>query len=167
MERPLIKNFLQKLSELTPKQLYVIKITTVLLIIILSVSIISYEPSQPAVTTSATADNLEIKLENILSQIKGAGEVKVLIVYKNDGTSNLAKDVEYTLESDGSTVNKSVIVMGKDKEAIIVQKNIPDVQGVIVTAQGAWDETVKQNIKKAVEAALPVMAHRIEVLVGE
>ena len=152
---------------MTPKQLYVIKITTVLLIIILSVSIISYEPSQPAVTTSATADNLEIKLENILSQIKGAGEVKVLIVYKNDGTSNLAKDVEYTLESDGSTVNKSVIVMGKDKEAIIVQKNIPDVQGVIVTAQGAWDETVKQNIKKAVEAALPVMAHRIEVLVGE
>lgn len=163
----MIKNFLQKLSELTPKQLYVIKIITILLAIIISIGVMSYSPSAPAVTTSSTTDNLEQKLENILSQIKGAGKVKVLIVYKNDGTSNLAKDVEYTQESDGSTVNKSVVVMGKDKEAIIVQKNIPDVQGVIVTAQGAGDEDVRENIKKAVVAALPVMSHRIEVLTGE
>ena len=156
-----------KLSELTPKQLFAIKITVILLAAALSIGVMSYEPSAPTVTTSASADNLEQKLENILTQIKGAGKVKVLIVYKNDGTSNLAKDVEYTIDSDGSTINKSVIVMGKDKEAIIVQKNIPDVQGVIVTAQGAYDDVVKENIKKAVEAALPVMAHRIEVLVGE
>ncbi len=158
---------LHHLSELTPKQSYAIKIVIIILAVIISIGVMGYEPSAPAVTTSATTDNLELKLENILSRIKGAGKVKVLIVYKNDGTSNLAKDVEYTHESDGSTVNKSVIVMGKDKEAIIVQKNIPDVQGVIVTAQGAGDEEVKQNIKKAVEAALPVMSHRIEVLVGE
>lgn len=163
----MIKNFLPKISELTPKQLYVIKIIIILLAIVISVSVMSYEPSAPSVTTSVTTDNLELKLENILSQIKGAGKVKVLIVYKNNGLDSLAKDVEYSQESDGSTVNKSVIVMGRDKEAIIVQKNIPDVQGVIVTAQGAGDEAVKENIKKAVEAALPVMAHRIEVLVGE
>ncbi len=114
-----------------------------------------------------TKENLEVRLEEILSKIKGAGNVDVLIVYKNDGKEYFAADTEYTEDSQGNIKNKSEIVMGKDKEVISIQKTIPDVLGVIVTATGAYNNAVKENIKKAVLAALPVLSHRIEVLVSE
>ena len=110
---------------------------------------------------------LEQRLEEILSKVKGAGEVEVMVVFKDNGRENLAVDTQYSQDADGKIKSEKTTVLGNGKEAVVVQKTIPTVQGVIVIAQGAYDSQVRENLKKAVEAALPVMSHRIEVLAGE
>ena len=111
--------------------------------------------------------SVEQRLEEILSGIKGAGNVKVMVVFKDDGKENLAMNTEYYEDGDGSIKTNNTAVIGQNKEVVVVSRSIPEVQGVIVTAQGAENPQVKENIKKAVTAALPVASHRIEVLAGE
>ena len=110
---------------------------------------------------------LETRLEKILSGVKGAGNVEVMIVFKDSGRENIAMNTKYSEDGDGRSSSEQTAVVSSGKEPIVVQKNIPQVQGVIVTAQGAEDETVRENLKKAVEAVLPVLPHRIEVLPQE
>ena len=40
---------------------------------------------------------------------------------------------------------------------------MPEVVGVIVVAEGAGSQVVKENIKNAVEAVVNISAHRIQV----
>ena len=111
--------------------------------------------------------SLERRLEEILSGVKGAGKVDVLVVYKDDGKESIAMNTEYSEDSDGRVKSQKTAVMSSGKEAVVVSKSIPQVQGVIVIAQGAEDENIRKSLKAAVEAALPVMPHRSAVLAGE
>lgn len=108
-------------------------------------------------------EKLEGRLEDILSDVKGAGKVKVMIVFKDDGKENIAMNSDYE-NSDGKIQSKSTAVMTSGREAVVLSKSIPEVQGVIVTAEGAENEDVKENLKKAVVALLPVLEHRVEIL---
>ena len=110
---------------------------------------------------------IELRLEKILSGVKGAGEVEVMVVFKDDGKEDIAMNREYQKDGEGMVKRGETAVMTSGRNAVVVQKNLPNVQGVIVTAEGANDETVKENLKNAVAAALPVAYHRIEVLEKE
>ncbi len=124
-------------------------------------------PEEKTIQTQTEEASIEKRLEEILSGVKGAGRVRVMIVYKDNGKENIAMNTEYSEDSDGSIKTQSTAVIGGNRDVIVVQKNIPEVQGVIITAQGADNQSVRENIKKAVVAALPVLSHRIEVLTGE
>ncbi len=116
---------------------------------------------------SANNSEIELRLEKILSGIKGAGKVEVMVVFKDDGKEDIAMNREYQRDNAGMVKSGETAVMTSGRNAVVVQKNLPNVQGVIVTAEGANDETVKENLKNAVAAALPVAYHRIEVLEKE
>ena len=122
------------------------------------------QPEAPLQTDSAV---IEARLEKILSGIKGAGNVEVMVVFKDDGKEDIAMNREYSKDGEGSVKSGETAVMTSGRNAVIVQKNLPQVQGVIVTAEGAADEKVRDSIKNAVAAALPVAYHRIEVLEQE
>lgn len=49
------------------------------------------------------------------------------------------------------------------KIPVIKQSVSPEVIGVIVVAEGAYNESVKSNLKKAVEATVIVASERIQV----
>ena len=49
------------------------------------------------------------------------------------------------------------------KVPAIKQTIMPEVVGVIVVAEGAGSQVVKENIKNAVEAVVNISAHRIQV----
>lgn len=156
--------------ELTKRELQNLKLLGVGLVVIIASVMLGFsgEKKEEKVETAPTEIlSTEKRLEEILSGVKGAGKVRVMIVYKDDGKENIAMNTEYSEESDGSIKTQSTAVLGGNREVIVVQKSIPEVQGVIVTAQGAEAENVRENIKKAVVAALPVLSHRIEVLTGE
>lgn len=122
------------------------------------------EKSTAEVTAKADSSDIEKRLEKILSGIKGAGNVEVMVVFKDDGREDIAMNREYSKDGEGSVKSGETAVMTSGRNAVIVQKNLPQVQGVIVTAEGAADEKVRENLKNAVAAALPVAYHRIEVL---
>ncbi|MDP4118789.1 MAG: hypothetical protein Q8873_06325 [Bacillota bacterium] len=144
----------------------------VLIIIAIAVAVMVFAGANREIKKSpaqgtAEETKIEKKLEDVLSTVKGAGKVKVMIVFRDDGKDNFAKDKKYSTGTDGKSQSEETTVMGSGKEAVIVDKDIPQVQGVIVTAEGAGDETVRDELKEAVEAILPVYSHKIEVLPQE
>lgn len=128
--------------------------------------------------TSNNTNELEIKLEEILSKIQGVGEVKVFINYaesseiipmynENTKTSN-------TEETDTSGGTRKIQEEDSQKEIIyeenngektpITQKIVePKIQGAIITAKGASNSDIKTNIIQAVEAVTGLATHKIQV----
>lgn len=119
-------------------------------------------------------DSLEVKLENILSNIIGVGNVDVLITYNETEevipvyNKKDKKSVTNEIDSSGGTrvveesdTSQEVIYQN---EEIIVQKTIsPKIEGAIITATGANNSIVKTNIIQAVEAATGLATHKIQV----
>lgn len=100
-------------------------------------------------------DIQEERLEEILSDIDGAGSVSVMITYENTGEKNIAYEKR---KNDTSYDEKAVMAGG---EPMVINETNPKVKGVIVTADGADDISVKRALTEAVSAVLDVEAHRI------
>lgn len=101
---------------------------------------------------------IEERLERVLSTVKGAGHVSVFVVLEDYGSSDYVKD---TKSRNDESEEKTVIA---GSTPIVSRAQTPKIKGVIVTAQGAGNKEVKEKIKTAVETALGVMPHRVEVL---
>ena len=129
-------------------------------------------------TIETSKESLEYRLENILKQIKGVGEVKVLITYSQTSETlamynedNSQSDTEETDSGGGSrkitenNTKKEVIYKEVDGEKIPVTQSIvkPKAEGAIITAVGASDANVKANIIQAVEAVTGLATHKIQV----
>ena len=129
-------------------------------------------------TGSTTTNDLEEKLEEILSKIQGVGEVNVFINYsesseivpmynENTKTSN----TEETDTSGGTRTiqeedsQKEIIYQEDDGEKTpITQKIIePKIEGAIITAKGASNANTKTSIIQAVEAVTGLATHKIQV----
>ncbi len=132
--------------------------------------------AQPAVSAQSQAD-LETRLKNVLSSIRGAGEVEVLITYESSSelvtamstnvnsnrseTSDgekMSTNTQTTEVSEPATVSSS----GGNEPIILVEKE-PVVRGVIVVAEGAADIRVKLDLQRAVTAVLDIPISKIEV----
>ena len=122
--------------------------------------------------------NLETKLEEILSQIQGVGEVKVLINYSESSEVvamyNETSKTSNTEETDTSGGTRKIQETDTQKDIIyqedngektpITQKIVqPKIEGAIITAKGANQADVKANIIQAVEAVTGLATHKIQV----
>jgi stage III sporulation protein AG len=122
---------------------------------------------------------LEIKVEEILSQINGAGVVKVLITYESGAEivpfTNIKKSDEAIDERDSAggtrksnqTSYESSIVYEEEgsgiKKPIIVKEVYPKVKGVVVVADGGGDLTIRENLLRAVQVLLDVPVHKVQI----
>jgi stage III sporulation protein AG len=113
---------------------------------------------------AATKPALEDQLELLLSQLQGAGRVKLLLttaqgeryIYQTD--SNAGQNGELRLET--------VIVSGVDRqENPVLQQTVgPVYQGAVVLCQGAADAAVRLAVVEAVSKATGLGADKICVL---
>jgi len=131
--------------------------------------------------TGAYEAILEKRLEEVLAHVDGAGEVRVMITLKNSGEKVLQSDSSLSQsdteeqDSQGGTrtvkeldeSNTTVILSdGTADTPYITKETMPEVEGVLVVAQGAGNSAVKQSIYEAVQALFGVPAHKIKVLKG-
>lgn len=127
---------------------------------------------------SSNKEDLEERLEMILSNIKGVGDVKVFINYSESSESvamyNENSKTSVTEETDTSGGIRKVEETDSQKEMVyqeengtktpIVQKTIePKIEGAIITAKGASDINIKTSIIQAVEAATGLATHKVQV----
>ncbi len=132
-------------------------------------------------SSSSNSESLERRLEDILKNIDGVGDVKVFINYSESSETvamyNENSKKSTTEETDKSGGVRKVEEADSQKEVIyqeqngnktpIVQKTIePKIEGAIITAKGASDINVKTNIIQAVEAATGLATHKIQVFQG-
>ncbi|HEY8422677.1 MAG TPA: stage III sporulation protein AG [Thermoclostridium sp.] len=124
-------------------------------------------------------EEFEKKLEKILSEIQGAGNVKVMVTWNSDGevvhAYNQTEEFVLREQQDGTeTFNKSdekkvqneLVFMdsGTGRVPVVIRRIMPEVKGVVVVADGAGSSSVRQDIINAVEALLGIPRHRIQVL---
>lgn len=124
------------------------------------------------------SDNLEEKLEKILSKIQGVGEVKVCINYAESSEIiamyNENSKISTTEETDTSGGTRKIEETNSEKDIIykeengektpITQKIVqPKIEGAIITAKGANDISIKTDIIQAVEAVTGLATHKIQV----
>lgn len=133
---------------------------------------------EEVVKQESKTDSLERKLENILSSIKGVGKVHVMISYTNSIEKVPIYDTKEVttltneLDSNGGkretkeTSNERKVVYeesGSNKNIVTKQNIMPEIIGVIVTAEGAEVNQVKENIINAVAAVTNIPSHKIQV----
>ena len=153
----------------------------ILIITVVAINMIWKEEKKPDTTNVDTKklaldtekeeyqqDYLEVKLENILSNINGVGNVNVLITYNK--TEEIVPVYNKTNKKDAEGGTRTIEESDMSKEVIyqndeiIVQKTIsPKIEGAIITASGANNSEVKTNIIQAVEAATGLATHKIQV----
>ncbi len=115
-------------------------------------------PSEPVAAARGDGE-LEARLEEILSLIDGAGEVRVLLTRSSDGESVLAADSERTDSSgsDGrSQESRDAVIVSKGSGAndtVEVKYLYPEFRGAVVVAQGADSARVSLDLLDAVTAA--------------
>ena len=119
------------------------------------------------------ADEIQKRLKSVLSEIKGAGNVEVMISFdtmnekvlatnnKSEKMSD-AKDGENTSSTD-SEENIMLYGSGSNEQPFVIKEKLPSPSGVLVLAAGAENEKVKMEIYESVKALYGLPAHRIKV----
>jgi len=119
---------------------------------------------QPA---AVTEENLEDKMETILSHIEGAGRVEVLLTIAQGERAIYQTDSSYTQgESNTDTKTQTILVTDsqRNETGLIHQKIPPVYMGAIILAEGADQPSVKLAIVEAICDATGLGADKISVL---
>lgn len=118
-----------------------------------------------------TVSQLETRLEETLSLIDGAGKVRVMITLKDSGEKVVEKDItRRTGQEEAGTgqtdlTQSSVYEKTDEGELPYISNELaPQVEGVLVVAQGGGNSLVKQNILQGVMALFPIEAHKITIV---
>ena len=113
---------------------------------------------------------MESRLKSMLESVEGAGEVKVMITLKNNGEQVVEKDRTYSEnktgqgEQSGQTTTNNNISSSNGGSPYVVKQIEPEIEGVLVAAQGGGDETVVNEITYAVQVLFDVPVHKIKVV---
>lgn len=148
-----------------------------IIIILVGVVFMLFPSDNEKTNKTPTTENKEIALnyqkdlEDILSQISGVGDVRVMVTYSSsfeksvayekNSNKNEKKDGDNTVINETSSQTNVVLSSG---EPFVVKEIYPEIQGVVVVADGADDILVKQNITNAVTTALSIAPHKVCVV---
>lgn len=136
-------------------------------------------PSYSSCNVEDYVSVLEEKLEKILSRTAGVGENRVCIVAYNSGKSIVHTKVNtsdsITEETDGNGGSRRSGEKTREEDVVFTQENgrstpfieeelAPEIQGVIIIAQGAGDMSVVSDITQAASALLGISVNKIKVL---
>jgi stage III sporulation protein AG len=111
-------------------------------------------------------------LNKVISNIKGAGTINVMISIDSSPELSIAETTEgkTTTTSTGSvttTTTEPIIVKVNGEESpLVLKETLPEIKGVIVVSSGASDVKIKLDIITAVTTALGIDSNKVEVFVG-
>ena len=123
---------------------------------------------------------LEEKTARTLQYVEGVGEVKVMITLKSSAQKIIEKDQQSssqtTEEEDSQGGTRTSNDISSDRTSIYEQNSdgsqspyvskelLPEIEGVVVIADGGDNAVVVQNITEAVQALFGVEAHKIKIM---
>lgn len=123
------------------------------------------QPVEEAPAPEMTVESLSLteELEEILSQIQGAGKVKVMLSTATGEQTHYQTDED---QSSDTTRRDTVIVTGDDRsqQGLVRQVDPPTYLGAVVVCQGADRPQVQLAIVQAVANVTGLGADRISVL---
>ena len=123
---------------------------------------------------------MEKRLESILKNMQGVGKVEVMITttygkeiilaqdLTSHSTTTIEEDTEGGTRQISSQDEQTKVVMqslnvAAGNEPVVIKEKQPEIQGVLVIAQGAGNSLVKQSIVESTQILLGIPAHRVTV----
>ncbi len=168
---------LKKVKNLEIKIAVVVCIFVVGIYLIANLAARADKSTTGAEVNQVVLSNAAAELAEILSSIKGAGKIKVLITYDGTGEKIPAQTVNthsnITIDNSSNTTRttetvtetKSTVIVQKNgvSEPVILKEILPNIVGIIVVAEGASDMNVRVALLRAVQAATGVKIDKIEI----
>lgn len=134
----------------------------------------------PSLTAASSADDTELKLKSLLSQVQGVGKVDVMVTYYTSKEEVPAYDIKRNQsgtdekDSEGGTRRvseeeyESTLAYEDSssggKSPVILKELEPEVKGVLVVAEGADSVVVRERVINAVAVLLDVPIHKVQVV---
>ncbi len=128
-----------------------------------------------SIRTDTSLEEYEIEMEkrlvDILSQIHGVGEVKVILTVRE--SERLHYQYDRTTQSDvsdsGTSAEESektvIISQGNSyDEPIVTSRDYPVFQGALIVCDGGGDAEIKLQLTQAVSALTNLSSHNITIL---
>jgi len=140
--------------------------------------------ANPSSDITKLENTLAQKLEEVLTQIEGVGDVEVTINLASTTEKNFAVNTstnsKNTREFDQKGGNRTITEIdetgqmvlvresqGNREQPIVVKEIKPEVRGVIVVAEGAEDPVIRSDLMKAVHVYLDLPLYKVIVLSRE
>ena len=131
---------------------------------------------EPAATENTREDEdycakMEQQLAALLSQVDGAGRVKVMLTLKTWPSSQYQTDRSVSTSREGERESQSseerTVMFGRGSaydEPAVVSTAYPVFQGALIVAEGGADPSVRYQLSAAVAALLGLGADQITVV---
>lgn len=175
---PFFKKLFIKQDNKKVNVLFLIGIAGIVLIFISSIFPSKDTTKQVKVSSALQAeqqyiDTLEKKLTDILKNISGVGDAKVMITLESSASVIYAQDEESDNQTQGaagqedasikSSYNSQHVLIEEsgDKKALVETNIMPEIKGVAVVCSGGGDIMVIKNITDLVSALLALPTNRI------
>lgn len=153
----------QRINALLAKYKYPVLILLVGLGLMLLPSGKDVEIQDPPAETAPIAENLEAELAAILSQIEGAGQVRVLLT-EEAGREHLYQ-TDSDVRTDSRTDDTVLVEDASNSETGLIRQTLePKYRGAVILCQGADSPGVKLAIVEAVRCVTGLGADAISVL---
>lgn len=138
------------------------------------------EALQGDTSTISYAKQLEKALEETLCFMDGVGAVKAMVTLKSSKEQVVEKDIpnrrNSVTETDAEGGNRNTLEAENEETTIymtdadgktlpyVVKELEPQIEGVMIVAQGGANATVSKNITEAIQALFGIEAHKIKVV---
>lgn len=108
-------------------------------------------------------EQMEKKLEELLSQVEGVGQVRVMLTFEGSGERKVEKDKQ--VRTDGSEEQTVYEESGSaSRTPYVTSESNPQVEGVLVIAEGGDKSRVKEEIIGAAQALFGIEPHKIKIM---
>ena len=120
------------------------------------------EAEIPAVTAE---NDLEQRLQEIIREIQGVGEVRVLLTESSGESYSYQEDEQ--MGSEGVVTRRETVIIrdeNRDETGLIRETHAPTYRGAVIVCQGGDNALVKLSVIEAVGNVTGIPSSRISVL---
>lgn len=116
---------------------------------------------------TAAERQTEQRMAEILSKIEGAGQVDVMLTWRQTAEKTIAHNETREENGDALRTEQTAILLEDETGStmpVVLTEAGPVVEGVVIVAQGGGDPVVSAALNQAAQALLDVPAHKVAVL---
>lgn len=140
-----------------------------IILMLLPVNSTHQEQESPPSIAEETAEEvtLQDQLSALLSQVSGAGNVKVLLTEATGEKTHYQENTDTSTGEQTQTVRKDTVLVtnnSRDQQGLIYQIDPPTYLGAVILCQGADQASVRLAITEAVANATGLGFNKITVL---
>lgn len=171
-----MKDYFSKIKELfgdkNKKAAYIIFIGSLGILLILLSDFISDTPSDKKDSSyiypfdfNQEEEELEKKLSDIISKIKGAGNTVVMITFDSSKELFFEKNLDESKnDSENSNETELVILENENGETpVLLKAKEEKIRGVLIICEGGGNPVVKEKIMESVCALLDIPSTKVSV----